>query len=93
MALAKAWSWQIIFAAEGCKASAEPLLSCILLHTGSLAERRERVGLRPGQLDPRTAEIGHRMQELAGRRMYLRNFWYAAGEQQQPSTPQLLRLH
>ena len=61
-------------------------------HTGSLAERRERVGLRPGQLDPRTAEIGHRMQELAGRRMYLRNFWYAAGEQQ-PSTPQLLRLH
>ena len=29
------------------------------------------------------------MQELAGRRMYLRNFWYAAGEQQ-PSTPQLV---
>ncbi|CAK0786996.1 hypothetical protein CVIRNUC_010212 [Coccomyxa viridis] len=50
---------------------------------GSLAERRERVGLRPGQLDPRTAEIGHRMQELAGRRMYLRNFWYAAGISEQ----------
>ena len=38
------------------------------------------MGLRPGQLDPQTSEIGHRMRELAGRKAYLRNFWYAAGE-------------
>ena len=37
------------------------------------------MGLRPGQLDPQTAEIGHRMRELSGRKAYLRNFWYAAG--------------
>ena len=37
------------------------------------------MGLRPGQLDPQTSEIGHRMRELAGRKAYLRNFWYAAG--------------
>lgn len=46
---------------------------------GTLAEKRERMGLRPGQLDPQTSEIGHRMRELAGRKAYLRNFWYAAG--------------
>ena len=45
----------------------------------TLAEKRERMGLRPGQLDPQTSEIGHRMRELAGRKAYLRNFWYAAG--------------
>ena len=44
-----------------------------------MAEKRERMGLRPGQLDPQTSEIGHRMRELAGRKAYLRNFWYAAG--------------
>ena len=37
------------------------------------------MGLRPGQLDPQTAEVGHRLRELAGRKAYLRNFWYAAG--------------
>ena len=57
-----------------------------VLHAGSteqenpLAEKRERLGLRPGQMDPQTSEIGHRIRELAGRKAYLRNFWYAAGE-------------
>lgn len=45
-----------------------------------LAERRGRLGLRPGQMDPQTSEVGHRIRELAGRKAYLRNFWYAAGE-------------
>lgn len=44
-----------------------------------LAEQRVRRGLKPGQLDPETADFAHRMRELAGRRSYLRNFWYAAG--------------
>ncbi len=47
---------------------------------GSLAEQRLKKGLRPGQLDTDINLIGHRMRELAGRRSYLRNFWYAAGE-------------
>jgi hypothetical protein len=47
---------------------------------GSLAEQRLKKGLRPGQLDTDIGAIGHRMRELAGRRSYLRNFWYAAGE-------------
>jgi hypothetical protein len=46
---------------------------------GGLIERRKRMGLKPGQLDPQTAEVNHRMRELAGRKAYLRNFWYAAG--------------
>ncbi|KAK9917944.1 hypothetical protein WJX75_009983 [Coccomyxa subellipsoidea] len=46
---------------------------------GSLAEQRLKKGLRPGQLDTDIGAIGHRMRELAGRRSYLRNFWYAAG--------------
>ena len=55
---------------------------------GTLAEKRGRMGLRPGQLDPQTSEIGHRMRELAGRKAYLRNFWYAAGGCSSPSLPQ-----
>jgi len=46
---------------------------------GTLAEQRLKKGLRPGQLDTDIGVIGHRMRELAGRRSYLRNFWYAAG--------------
>ena len=34
-----------------------------------------------GEWDPNTSLLAHRMKELQGRRAYLKNFWYAAGEQ------------
>lgn len=43
-----------------------------------LATRRRRRGLRPGQLDTSPSVINRRTKELADRRSYLRNFWYAA---------------
>ncbi len=46
----------------------------------ALVDQRLKRGLKPGQLDPETAEFAHRARELAGRRSYLKNFWYAAGE-------------
>ena len=42
-------------------------------------DQRSKRGLKPGQLDPETAEFAHRARELSGRRSYLKNFWYAAG--------------
>lgn len=45
----------------------------------AFVEERTRRGLKPGQLDPETADFAHRLRELTGRRSYLRNFWYAAG--------------
>ena len=42
----------------------------------SLADRRQRSGLAPGALDP-SNPLGRRAKELAGRRAYLKNFWYA----------------
>ena len=33
-----------------------------------------------GEWDPNTSLLAHRMKELQGRRGYLKNFWYAAGE-------------
>ena len=45
----------------------------------ALVDQRTKRGLKPGQLDPETAEFAHRARELAGRRSYLKNFWYAAG--------------
>lgn len=44
-----------------------------------LATRRRKRGLRPGQLDVSTTVINRRKKELADRRAYVRNFWYAAG--------------
>ena len=52
-------------------------------------DQRTKRGLKPGQLDPETAEFAHRARELAGRRSYLKNFWYAAGAR--PLRPALLR--
>jgi hypothetical protein len=49
------------------------------LGSGSLTDQRLKKGLRPGQMDPEIGELGHRQRELAGRRSYLRNFWYAVG--------------
>ena len=43
-----------------------------------LATRRRRRGLRPGQLDTSPSIVTRRTKELADRRSYLRNFWYAA---------------
>jgi hypothetical protein len=45
-----------------------------------LASRRARRGLRPGQLDPAALPppLAARAKELAGRKAYLKNFWYAA---------------
>lgn len=48
-----------------------------------LATRRRRRGLRPGQLDPSPSIINRRTKELADRRAYLRNFWYAAAASEQ----------
>lgn len=42
------------------------------------APERKKKGLRPGQWDPDSSLAAHRMKELAGRRAYLKNFWYAA---------------
>lgn len=45
---------------------------------GSLVKERLERGLKPGEwaVDPLLAK---RRKELAGRRSYLKNFWYAAG--------------
>ncbi len=66
------WQWATLERPDGIRAGTNK-------EESTLAEKRERMGLRPGQLDPQTAEIGHRMRELSGRKAYLRNFWYAAG--------------
>lgn len=66
---------------EGIKEAAEPKTG----GSTSLADQRLKKGLRPGQLDPDVSEVGHRQRELAGRRSYLRNFWYAAGKSAPPS--------
>lgn len=52
-----------------------------------LQEKRAKAGLLPGQLDTTTAEILHRQKELKSRRMYLQNFWYAAGASLRPPKP------
>jgi phenylpropionate dioxygenase-like ring-hydroxylating dioxygenase large terminal subunit len=44
----------------------------------TLQDKRAKLGLRPGQLD-NSHELIHRQKELAGRRSYLQNFWYAVG--------------
>lgn len=44
----------------------------------SLEQQRMQKGLKPGQWDPNTSLLAHRMKELQGRRSYLKNFWYAA---------------
>jgi phenylpropionate dioxygenase-like ring-hydroxylating dioxygenase large terminal subunit len=44
----------------------------------TLAERRQKAGLRPGEWDAQSSMLAHRQKELAGRRSYLKNFWYAA---------------
>ncbi len=58
---------------------AEGPRSSIVRAPPRLAEQRLKRGLRPGQLDPDAVVVAHRVRELAGRRSYLRNFWYAAG--------------
>ena len=47
-----------------------------------LAKVRQEKGLKPGQWDPSSMgrKIAQREKELSGRRLYLKNFWYAAGE-------------
>ncbi len=47
-----------------------------------LGRAREDKGLKPGQLDPNSMarKVEQRSKELRERRMYLKNFWYAAGE-------------
>lgn len=49
-----------------------------------LQERRSGRGLLPGQWDPAAQEalVDRRSRELLQHKSYLRNFWYAAGEQQ-----------
>ena len=51
----------------------------------SLEERRKAKQLRPGQYDPDANPFGRREKELQERRSYLKNFWYAAGEPQEPA--------
>ncbi|KAK9824593.1 hypothetical protein WJX72_011558 [[Myrmecia] bisecta] len=46
--------------------------------TQSLQKERQKKGLKPGQWDPDSSMLAHRMKELTGRRSYLKNFWYAA---------------
>lgn len=47
----------------------------------TLQEKRASKGLRPGAWDVSQNVVAARMKELTGRRSYLKNFWYAAGEQ------------
>ncbi|KAL0037931.1 hypothetical protein WJX79_006055 [Trebouxia sp. C0005] len=44
----------------------------------ALEQQRRQKGLKPGEWDPNTSLLAHRMKELQGRRAYLKNFWYAA---------------
>jgi hypothetical protein len=55
---------------------------------GSLVKERVEKGLKPGEwaVDPLLAK---RRKELAGRRSYLKNFWYAAGESSGMCLPSL----
>ena len=46
----------------------------------TLEERRKKGGLKPGEWDAGQSLAARRARELAGRRAYLKNFWYAAGE-------------
>ncbi|KAK9837299.1 hypothetical protein WJX81_004912 [Elliptochloris bilobata] len=55
----------------------------------ALVDQRVKRGLKPGQLDPETADFAHRMRELTGRRSYLLNFWYAAGISEKVGTKPL----
>jgi phenylpropionate dioxygenase-like ring-hydroxylating dioxygenase large terminal subunit len=43
-----------------------------------LDKKRKEKGLKPGEWDPNTSLLARRMNELKGRRAYLKNFWYAA---------------
>lgn len=49
-----------------------------------LTKEREERGLKPGQANDdflnMNRKIQHRQKELAGRRAYLKNFWYAVGK-------------
>ena len=47
-----------------------------------LNKARQEQGLKPGELDPNSMakKIAQRGKELRERRMYLKNFWYAAGK-------------
>ena len=58
----------------------------------ALVDQRTKRGLKPGQLDPETAEFAHRARELAGRRSYLKNFWYAAGARPVVAPPAAQRV-
>lgn len=49
------------------------------VYQGGLKEKRAAEALRPGQLDTVTQALLNRQKELASRRCYLRNFWYAVG--------------
>ena len=45
-----------------------------------LADARRQKGLSPGQLDVDSSVFARRKTDLAQRKSFLRNFWYAAGE-------------
>lgn len=48
-----------------------------------LTKTRDERGLKPGQTDAdllNALRIKHRQKELAGRKSYLKNFWYAVGK-------------
>ncbi len=42
--------------------------------------RRDGRTLAPGELDSGSSQWAHRQKELLSRRLYLKHFWYAAGE-------------
>ncbi len=81
-AVADTWAWQVICRLV-CRQEGEEKRSGP--GPAALADTRARRGLKPGQLDPQTADFAHRLRELAGRRSYLRNFWYAAGARPAPA--------
>ena len=49
--------------------------------------RREGRRLAPGELDTGGSQWAHRQKELLSRRLYLKDFWYAAGGQKLPLGP------
>jgi len=52
----------------------------VILHILSHTAYSEEHACVTGEWDPNTSLLAHRMKELQGRRAYLKNFWYAAGE-------------
>ena len=63
------------------------LLTCCFDH------RRDGRTLAPGELDSGSSQWAHRQKELLSRRLYMKNFWYAAGEPTSPAHVSACRQH